>query len=172
MSQSPIVFKKSSMDLSFGGVVITVIDAVAADTGEANANLVRDRKNTSGWSTTDSTDAAGTIFQVVYEDEIDLDSLFLIGNNFKDYTVEFFDGASWTNFITVTGNSNPVNFHEFAKFTAQGIRLIITACFTVDEDKFLSQMITTERIGQFVEKPMVTHEASKNRKTLSLISGK
>ena len=169
----PKLFKKSVMDLDSENVSITVTDAIAVDTGEAIADLVRDRKNTTGWATTDSTDAALTLFQVLFGDQFDMDSVFLIGNNFKDYDIEWFNGTVWANIETVTGNTDIVRFHSFTKIeNAEGIRVRINATFEVDADKFLNQLIATEKLGEFDEFPLLEHENSSNRKRIKLVSGK
>lgn len=170
----PKIFKKSVIDLDQTNVTITVTDSIAIDTGETIADLVRDRKNTTGWATTDSDDTANTLFQVLFGDLFDIDSVFLIGNNFKDYDLEFFNGTVWAAVIpAVTGNSNSVQFHSFAKlFDVEGIRVRINATFEVDADKFLNQLIVTEKLGQFNQFPILEHESSNNRKRIKLVSGK
>ena len=170
----PRIFKKNKIDLDNENITITVTDPIATDTGESLADFVRDRKNSSGWATTDSDDSALTLFQVLFGDQRDIDSIFLIGNNFKDYDLEWFDGTIWQAIITaIVGNSDPVKFHEFTKILeVQGVRVRINKTFVVDDDKFLSQMIVTESLGEFNQFPMVQHEGSKNRKRIKLISGK
>lgn len=168
----PKVFKKNKIDLDNPNIEITVTDLVATDTGESFADSVRDRKNNTGWSTTDSDDTADTVFQVLFNEELDVDFLFLIGNNFKDYEIETYDGSIWTSLLTVAANADNVKTHEFTKKTIQGIRIIIDSTFIADDDKFLNQFIVTEKLGEFNQFPLVEHEAGKNRKRLSLVSGK
>jgi len=168
----PKVYRKNTIDLDNENISITITDGIATDTGEENANFVRDRKNNTGWGTTGSSDAANTIFQVLFGDEQDIDNLFLIGNNFKDFSIETFDGSIWTNLFTVSGNNKTTYHNEFTKLTAQGIRIIIDSTFKVDDDKFLSQFIVSEKLGQFQESPMVEMENGKNRKRINLVSGK
>ena len=172
IGKPPRIFKKNVIDLDQSNVTITVVDPVATDTGEAFADAVRDRRNSSGWSTTDSTDAALTLFQVMFGDEFEIDTIFLVRNNFKDYEIEWFDGSVWNSLVTVTNNTENTTFHEFPKITAEGIRVRINATIILDDDKFLSQLIPTEKLGDFNQFPLVVHEKSLNRKRLKMISGK
>lgn len=172
MSAAPFVFKKNKIDLDNENISISVTDSVATDTGEDFADQIRDRKNNSGWATTDSADSALTLLEVLFGEERDIDTIFMILHNFKNYDIEWYDGATWTSIVSISGNSDPVSFHQFSQLTALGIRVRVNKTFIVDDDKFLAQLIVTEELGRFEQFPEITHESSKNRKRLRMVSGK
>lgn len=168
----PKVFKKNILDLDNTNIVITVTDGVATGTGQDVSGFVRDRKNNTGWGTTGSSNAGNTTFQALFQEERFVDSVFLIGNNFKNFTLEYYNGTTWVLFQTVTNNTDPHLFFSFAKITMQGIRFIVTETFVANDDKFLAQFIATEKLGEFQESPVVDHTSGKNRKRTQLVSGK
>ncbi len=174
---SPIFYEKSFMDLNNESIVLTVTDAVASDTGSASLDAIRNRNNASGWGTTESTDAANTQIDVDFGDIVEIDTLLLILHNFKAYTIQYdLDSAGFTDFstvINVSGNTENVTKHEFVPVELDTIRLIITGAMTVDADKFLRQMIATNKIGQPLTQMKITNvQQSQNKNTIRTLSGK
>lgn len=172
MSQPPIVFEKSFMDFSQPGINITVTDPNASDIGNDVKNSVRDRTNVTGWGTLDSIDASNTEFLVDLSDHFGITDILLIGHNFKNYVLEYWDGATFQNIVTVTNNTETVTAHNLSEQQSSQIKLTINATMVVDDDKHLSQMIVTKRVGQFERFPIIVPTHSKNRKRLKTVSGK
>lgn len=170
-------FRKNLFDLSNKGASVLVTDAVAIDDGAAFLNLLRNRNNTSGWSTTGSTDAANTTLNVDLGSQYDIDFIALVKHNFKSYTIEYFDEALeiWRNLtpvIAVTNNTEETTFHTFTKLSIRRFRLIITGTFVADEDKFLRQLIFTTKYGEMVVEPIIVPAFDKNKNTTKYLSGK
>jgi len=174
MPQPPIFFDKNFMDLDFADPTITVTDAVATNTGQSFVNNTRDRKNHTGWATSGSTDAAGTKLVGDFGQVRTIDSIVLVGHNFKSFTLKHKDG-SFIDFSTViapTTNTLATTFHEFDAVTFQEWELIVNSTFVVDDDKFLAQIIMTTKIGQFVGNPEIRRVVlDQNKKTVQSESG-
>jgi len=98
--QAPSFFRKNRIDLDVDGITITVTDATATDKGDNFVDFVRNRKNSSGWATTGSNDAANTEFLIVSTDEYSLTDIFLFNHNFKAYTIQYWNGSSFVDFST------------------------------------------------------------------------
>ncbi len=170
-------FRKNKIDLDYSGVSIAITDAVAADNGEDFVDFLRNRNNTSGWATTDSTDAANTQIDVDMGSRKDIDCILLVEMNFKAYTIQYYDEdlAAWTNFstaINVTGNTTATKLHTFNTVSAKLIRIIITGTFVTNDDKYMTQLIITEQLGEFSFQPMIKPIIDRGRKTTKYLSGK
>jgi len=163
-------FKKSRMDLSFSQVVIT------ASQGNDYADKVRNRSLNNGWATTGSVDADNTTFEVDFIDVTTMDTIVLNDMNFASYKIEKWNGLAYEAFspaIDVTGNTKTTRFHQFTSVEPTKIRLTIRGTITPDEDKFMSEMLVCESIGQFEGWPVVKAPiVSRDRKELKMLSGK
>jgi len=170
MGQPILFFFKNKADISNPNVTFT------ASEGNTFAPRVGNRSNRTGWITTGSTDASGTTFEVDLIDARDLTDIILVKQNFKDYTIKKFDGVSFVDFtpaISVTGNTLETKRHEVTKEAIQKILITITATMVADDDKIMSQLILTEKIGQLVGFPEIKKPTiSQNRKRNRMLSGK
>jgi len=177
MSEGPIFFDKNKIDLDYGdAITITVTDSTATDTGSDYVNYLRNRKLSDGWATTGSNDAANTQVDIDLGADEEFDNLFLINHNFKAFTVQYYNGASYVDFstpISETDNEDTTNRYEFTPVTAQLIRLIITGTITTDDDKFLSEVVVTKKIGQLSDGWHVKDvTVDKKRTVTKLLSGR
>lgn len=174
----PVFFEKNKLDLDLGTrVTITVTDAIATDNGQAFVNYLRDRKNDTGFATTGSTDAAGTLFEFDFGDLVTIDRLLLIGMNFKAYTAQYWNGVGWTAFstpIVETVNTDTEKLHEFNSVEIERFRVQVNGTFVANDDKFWSQIIATEYVGEFVSfQPNIEDFVlGKNKRTIKMLSGK
>jgi len=76
-------FEKNKIDLDNSDASITITDGTATDTGGDFVDQVRNRNNYSGWATTGSNDAANTQIDIDTTDQVTVDTLFLLQNNFS-----------------------------------------------------------------------------------------
>lgn len=171
-------FKKNRIDLSFEEGTISVTDTTATDNGQSYVNFLRNRDLTSGWATTGSNDAANTQLDVDFgSGRKDINRIILVGHNFKAYTIQYFnaDTSNWTDFspaINVSNNTADTIEHQFTTVNAKEFRLIVTETMTVDDDKFLKQLILTETIGELTVQPEIMPVINRSRKVTRYISGK
>lgn len=176
MSSQIRFFKKNVIDLSDLNASITVTDAVATNNGQDFVNFLRNRKNTSAWITTGSTDAALTQLDVLMSSKADIDSIVLVKSNFDSYTIQYWNGVAYVDFstpISETGNTIETTFHQFTGVQTEKIRIIIQGTMVADEDKILRQLIVTEELGQFNGWPVVKNpKISTSKKKNVMLSGK
>lgn len=176
MSEQITFFKKNKIDLSSPNITITVTDAVATNTGQDFIDFVRNRKNTSAWLTTESTDAANTTLIISMDLGKDVDSIFLLNHNLKAYTIKYWNGSAYVDFstpISETINTSITNNYNFTSVNTDKIQIIITGTQVADEDKKISQIIVTEKLGQFASWPEIKKLTnSTNKKINRALSGK
>lgn len=168
-------FKKSVYDLSNTLPVTTITDAVATDTGEDYTYLMRNRDDSSGWATTDSTDAANTTIEIDFIDVKEFSSALVLNHNLKSYTIQYWDGAMWVSFstpINVSANTATSNYHTFDSVITQKIKMIITGTQIVDDDKSIRQLLFCEYVGEFSVEPRIKPTIDRDRITSKYLSGK
>ena len=176
MASQITFYEKNKIDLDNPNVLMTVADSVATSTGESFISYVRNRKNSSAWITTGSSDAGTTTIDINMGSSFAIDTIMLIGNNWKSYTITYFDGATYSAFptaISETTNTAENNRHQFASTSCQLIKIIINETQVADADKILKQLIITEELGQLDGWPMIkkpTHSTNKRRS--KMLSGK
>lgn len=177
MSSQIQFFKKNIIDLDNTAVTITATDGVATSAGDDITDFLRNRKNTSSWITTGTTDAGGnTTLTVNWGSDRDIDHIILVNHNFKAYTIKYWNGSSYVNFATAINPSNDTNTttkYNTASTSTSRIQIIVTATQTVDAEKKMAQLIVTEELGQFTGWPVVSNPTlSKNRQVTTMLSGK
>lgn len=164
------------MDIDSDSVTLTVTDATATNTGSTIVDFIRNRNNRSAWLTTGSNDAANTQLDVDLGDEQLIDTIVLIKHNFKAFTIQYWNGAAYTDFSTAineTINTDETSYFTFTEVSTSKLRLIITGTQTADEDKELYQMLALETEGQLTAWPQIkTPRHAGERKTTTMLSGK
>ena len=166
------------MDLSNSLASITVTDGTATNTGQDFVDFLRNRNNTSAWITTGSDDAALTTLDFDFTDERDFDTVLLVLHNFDSYTLKYWDGAIYQDFvpaINVTGNIKETTFHQFTKVSTSKLQLIINGTIVPDADKRMKQFIATEKLvtGQLTGWPIIKNpNFNTNKKVSKMLSGK
>lgn len=168
-------FKKNILDLTNPLVTVTVTDSVATNNGQSFVNLMRNRNNNSGWSTTASTDAANTTLVFDFGEDRTFDSIHLIKHNLKAFTLKYWNGSAWTNFSTAiaeTTNVLTTNYYNFNSVSGSKLQLIITAAQTLDADKYINQVIASEIIGTMQDEPEIQPQWDKDRVVTKFLSGK
>ncbi len=174
-------FNKNIIDLESNSIGITITDAVASSTGQDFVDFLRDRKNYTVWGTAESTDAAGTVIDFTFGDLVDIDSIFLVGHNLKDYQIEYWTGLVWSlvtkqldnTTVAPTNDTNSTSFYLINKVNTDKLRITVDGTQVVDDDKILKQIIITERIGKLtgwplVKKPTIDTQKKRNK----MLSGK
>lgn len=178
MATKPKVFAKNIIDRDNPNVTITAADNEATNTGANFVDQLRNRNNYTGWATTGSSDTATCTLDIDWVDSREVDSIILVGHNFKNYTIQRWNGSSFEDFATPinpTASTDFVTEHEVPNQNLSRIRITINATQEANADKFLRQLIITRKIeaGQFQGWPNVTRfENVQNRKATPTLSGK
>ena len=178
MASQVMFFNKNKIDLDNPNASITVTDGTATNTGQSFVDYVRNRNNTSAWLTTGSNDAANTQLDIDMIDERDISDIFLIGHNFKAFTIKYWNGSSYVDFSTAiseSNNSETTNNYSFTEVQSSKIRIIITGTQTANADKQLKQLVITNKLltGQLNGWPEIKNPRfSTNKKISTMLSGK
>lgn len=168
-------YEKNIIDLDKTLVEITVTDAVADNNGQAFVDLMRNRNNTSGWMTTNSSDAANTTLEIEMVNQEQMDSIILIGHNLKAFTIQYWNGSSYVDFSTAideTANTADCSLYSFMEVSTSKVKIIITGAQVADADKKITQLIFTRTIGEMTSQPIISPVISKSRKVVAYPSGK
>jgi hypothetical protein len=170
IAQPIIFFKKNKMDYNFTEVLLT------ASQGSAYAPFVQRRSNNLGWMTTGSVDADNTTLTCDFVNSTTLTDILLIGHNFKNYTIKYWNGSSYVNFgttINVTNSTDTTTRHSFASVSTTKIQCTITGTQVANADKSLNQWIATETIGQLAGWPLIKKPTfNYNKRVDTMLSGK
>lgn len=163
-------YRKNRADLTNQDVVYT------ASQGQATISAAFDRRNLFGWQTTGSVDSDNPTVEVDFVDTRDIDTIFLLGMNFKSYTLQYWNGAAYVDFspvISVSGNADDNKVHTFTEVSTSKVKLTVTSTIVTDADKLLKQFILTKALGQFSGWPEIRRpEVSRNRRTKDMLSGR
>lgn len=178
MGSSPKIFKKNIIDIDNPNVNLLVSDSVAQNDGASFVNQIRNRNNITGWATTGSNDSATTYIDIDWIDVMEMETIILIGHNFKSYNIQRWNGSSFEDFdtpISIINSTDFVTEHEVPKQSISRIRINILSTQTADDDKKLRQLIVTRKIGngQFSASPVISNfEKRQNRRAIKTLSGK
>lgn len=170
MSNQIIFFDKNKADLDQPDCVATASEA------NTYANLARNRSNDTMWMTTGSVDANDTTYEMDMVDMFAIDSIILIGHNFKSFTLQWWDGFAYQDFSTPvnpTNNSDATTFHFFTVVNTTKVKLTIYGTIIPDSDKQLAQFVITKKVGQFNSWPTIkapSHDL--NLQITKMLSGK
>lgn len=172
MSEQIIFFDKNKLDIDKTNVVIT------ASQGNAYTSYMQNRSNLTAWLTTGSVDADNTNIVIDFVDQALLTDIVLVKHNFKAYTIQYWNSSmsAYVDFstpIAETANALETTHHVFTQVTTTKIKLIITGTVVVNADKYLYQLIASNRIGQLTAWPVIQDAIiSRGRVSSKAISGK
>jgi len=169
MGQQILFFEKSKCDYANEAASVT------ASQGNTYVYRVRDRRNDSGWRTTGSVDADNTYIEADLADVYNVNNIILINNNFKSYIIQYRNPINglWTDFspaINETNNTKTTIRHEFTGVTPRIFRITIYGTMTPNDDKQLTQLIITDKIGKLTAWPVIKSPKHDNIHALNIMS--
>lgn len=171
-------FNKSFCDISIDEVNLVV------SSGGSVKDAIRDRKNTTKWSSLGSNDATTETIEIDFGEIKTIDRLILIKNNLKAFNVQYHNGSSYTDFssvvtkegtqasITETANTKTTNYYEFASVSTQYIKITMTTTQTTNDEKYIYQVIATSELGAFTGYPVFNRSFSPIVSRKTTLSGK
>lgn len=169
-------YEKNYIDIDNELGAISASDTVATNDGQLGVNFLRNRNNRSGWITNDSDDTA--ITQLIFNigDIKPVDTIALIGHNFKEYDIRYIDSfGAFIDLLTETNDAKENTILEFEEIQTSAIYLRIYATQVANEDKRMNQTIITNKfgVGQLEGYPVIKNPRfDKNRKVSNMLSGK
>lgn len=156
-----------------------------ASTGEVVEDYILDNNRISYWNSVESDDTITETLTVTFNSAT-IDRLFLVDHNFKEYTVKYWNGASYVNFTSVVGItgslgggisettfSENTSYYEFASVTTTRVQVSVLKTQTANQEKTLNQIIVTEELGTLEGYPDVDKiKIDRNIVKTKMLSGK
>ncbi len=147
----------------------------AVSSGTGTRGYARNRKRYLRWESVGSDDVTTETYTYNFGAAYDIDRVILKRNNFKAFTVKYWNGAAWTHVanvvtkegtqadITETANEKSTNYYEFDSVNTEKLQLTITTTQVVDAEKYLYEFIVSEELGTFEGYPTYAGNFPKNR---------
>lgn len=172
-------FDKNKADSLTGAMAI-------ASSGNPSAGFILDRSNFTVWRSVGSDDTTTETITITLPTSQTFNRLFLLRHNFKEFTVKFFDGFSFVDFvnvvgingITTSGISETVyalgsSYYEFDSVTTTQIEITVTKTQVVNEEKFLNSFVVTPELGTLVGFPIIKNVTKdRNLRKSTLLNGR
>lgn len=157
---------------------------VSVTTNSAHRNNLRDRKTYTRWTSSGSNDATTETITIDFGASYAIDRLLLVKNNFKAFTVQYWNGSAWTDFasvvtkegtqatVTETTNTKTTNYYEFTEVTTDQIKVTITTTQTANAEKYVGEVIATKEVGTLTGYPVQTLGFEKNQIKKETLGGR
>jgi hypothetical protein len=156
-----LFFSKSINDLDRIGV------SSNASTNVSRADYVRDSTNYKYWISDGSDDTTTETLDQLFEEQT-FDRIHLIGHNLKEFTIQYWDGASFVDFstpIAETTNDQSTNYYEFDSVLTSIVRITMETTQIPDEEKRITQFLLSTQLHKLEGYPVFN--PSFDRKTLT-----
>lgn len=173
-----VAFYKKSKALYADGATITV------STGSDTANYILGTNTYLYWESVGSDDTTTETIEIEFPSASDIDRVFLIDHNFKEFTIQY-DDSGWTDFTNIVGLdgtlaggisetsfSKDTAYYEFDSVNTTKIKITATKTQTADEEKKLTTCFATEEIGTLQGYPDVDNSFDRNAQVEKTLSGK
>lgn len=158
---------------------------IIASSGTEAADRCIDRNPISYWRSTSSDDTITETLEITFDALKTFDRIFLQDHNFKDYSIQYFNGSIYVDFANLTSiTGNPVtlvetayaldtSYYEFDEVMSTKILLSVTKTQSVDAQKYLNQIIVTSELGTLQGYPQIkSPEISRNLRVEKVLSGR
>lgn len=158
-----------------------------ATSGESLINRALDKNPLTKWRSTGSNDLTTETLTITLSEASTIDRILLVDHNWKEFTVKYDSGGGFTDFTTVVGIdgalgggiaetafADDVAYYEFDSVTGvTDIQITVTKTQVADEEKFISQIVTTEELGTFQGFPRISNlTRTRNERAKRVLSGR
>lgn len=124
------------------------------------------------YESTGSSDSVTETFEFDFGVSRTIDTLIMTGNNLKDFSLDYWDGAAWQQILAETANADAVYHNQFSSQATEKVRLNATKTFVVDDQKQIQDFIITKEIGQLVGYPEPTFRDDSKPQKKRMITAK
>jgi len=158
---------------------------ITASTGTDAAERCLDRNPITYWRSVGSLDVTTETLEIIFNGSQTFDRLFLLDHNWKEYNVQYWNGAAYTHFANVTGiggsqanvsetvYARDTSYYEFDEVTSTKIRIQVTKTHVVDAQKYVSQVVVCSELGTLGGHPEIKDtQLSRNLRTEKMLSGR
>lgn len=98
--------------------------------------------------------------------------LFLKETNLKNFSLQYWNGSSWTTIFSEAANTSSFYQKTFSQVTAQKVRLLMNGTIVANQEKAVGEFILTKLIGQLVGYPEIDFNNDKNTISKAMLSGR
>jgi len=157
--------------------------AAIASSNTDSINFVLDISRYTQWESIGSSDIVEETITVTFPFSKTIDTIFLADMNFKDFSVQYFNGVTFVDFANVFGVNNEsktginetgyaydTGFYQFDEVSTLQIQIKCLTTQTVDAQKFLGQIIATYEIGTFQGFPRIKSDSNRNETSAKALS--
>lgn len=158
--------------------------ATASSNGDS-INFILDVNRYTRWESVGSSDATTETIEVTLNGEQTINRIFLLGFNFKAFSVKYFNGATFVDFANVIGVNgvtksgiNETNYndnsayYEFDSVTTSRLEITCDKTQVANAQKFLNNFVATAEIGTFSGYPRVQPRSDRNETKARSLSRK
>lgn len=158
---------------------------IVASSGTDAAERCLDRNPISYWRSVSSDDTVLETLEVSFSESMTFDRLFLQDHNFKEYTVQYFNGSIYVDFTNVVGidgstsgidetaYARDTSYYEFDEVSSTKILISVLKTQVVNAQKYLNQVIVTSELGTLQGYPLIKGtEISRNLRVDKTLSGR
>jgi hypothetical protein len=179
MISGGVKFFEPCQNLGVDGAVIN------ASSGDSSATYAIDRNPDTTWRSSGSLDVTTETLTITFPETTTIDRLFLLRHNWKEFSVQYYNGSTWVNFANVTGIdgakasisettfSDSCAYYEFDEVSTTQLRIQVTKTQVANEEKYVSQIIATRELGTLVGYPQIKGvDVDRNARVKKSISGR
>lgn len=159
--------------------------SATASTNDSAAKSILDTNQYTQWESIGSNDLTNETIEITLPSESTIDSILLRDFNFKNFSVKYFDGASFVDFSNVVGVNGVESasisetsfaydsgFYQFDSVSTTKIQIVCSTTQIANTQKYLTNFFATKEIGTFLGYPRVNPTVDRNERVVRSLSGK
>lgn len=160
--------------------------SMSASSGDAASDRALDKNVITYWRSVGSSDSVTETLTITFPDDYEINRLFLVDINWKEFTAKYHNGSTYVDFANVIGLdgdpgssiisetafSDTTAYYEFDAVTTNSIQITVTKTQTADEEKYLGQVIACKEYGTFLGYPKIKIKHSRNERKKVALSGR
>jgi len=157
----------------------------SASSNDSAASAITDISKYTQWQSSGSNDTTTEIITIDLSTNYEINRVFLLDTNFKNFNIKYYDGEAYVDFTNVVGvngaesvsiletdYSEDTAYYEFDNVTTNSILVEVLSSQVVDAEKFLTQVIIAKEIGTLKGFPRIVPQAERNETKSKTLSGK
>ena len=159
---------------------------ITASTNNPAAKYILDYNKYTMWESIGSSDTVTETIEVTLNGSKDIDRIFLNRINLKDFSIQYWNGSSYSNFTNVVGIDGSVAggiietdysrnaaYYEFDSVSTTKLKITMLKTQVADQEKEITAFLATEEIGTFEGFPRVSKiKHDRNIRATRALSGK
>jgi hypothetical protein len=155
---------------------------VVASSGDATSDRILDRNKVSIWKSVGTDDTTTETITITLPSATSITRLFLIGHNWKQYTVKHDSATDFTNVVGLDGAlgggiaetafTDTTSYYEFTSASVTDLEITVTKTHVVDDEKYLNMVIVTTELGTLNGFPEIRTTMNRGKKTTKMLSGR